>query len=223
MKLPDTLPLECPYCNARCQFEQIGKGDIHIVKQTFFRGDISHKSYRCTYCEGNIVTEWLYDSYNGTAKFIKYYPPVGEWKPKVSLACITNNEVREDFEEAIKCYNHGFYNASMIMSRRAIQQEMDSKNAEGENLYEKIESMEISKSLKALLHKVKNFGNYGAHPDFSLFDKDGQKIDDKKGFAKLSLEFLDKYFLDQYETDALIENAPKSEKELKTLRKPKKN
>ena len=213
-KLPESLPLECPHCNTKCQFKPIGQAYPCKVKQLSDREQIFHRAYRCTNCEGNVVTEWKYNSYYNEYWSLIYHPSAGEWKPKVNLACITNNEVREDFVEAIKCYNHGFYNASMLLSRRAIQQEMDSKNAEGENLYEKIESMEISKSLKTMLHKVKNFGNYGAHPDFSLFDKDGQKIDDKKGFAKLSLEFLDKYFSDQYETDALIENAPKSEKEL---------
>lgn len=213
-KLPESLPLVCPYCNAKCQFKPIGQAYPCKVKKLSDRDQIFHRAYRCTNCEGNVVTEWKYNSYYDEYWSLIYHPSVGEWKPKVSLACITNNEVKEDFMEAMDCYNHGFYNASMIMSRRAIQQEIDSKNAKGEKLYEQIESMEISKSLKTLLHKVKNFGNYGAHPDFSLFDKDGQKIDDKKGFAKLSLEFLDKYFSDQYETDALIENAPKSEKEL---------
>ena len=208
--------MECPYCKTRCQFEPIGQAYSCKVDELDAKLKMFHRAYRCTHCDGNVATRWLYDNCRGENKlqFAFCYPPAGEWKPKVNLDCITNNEVKEDFEEAIKCYNHGFYNASMIMSRRAIQQEMDSKNAEGGNLYEQIESMEISKGLKALLRKVKNFGNYGAHPDFSLFDKDGQKIDDKKGFAKLSLEFLDKYFSDQYETDALIENAPKSEKEL---------
>ena len=225
-KLPESLPLECPHCNTKCQFKPIGQAYPCKVKQLSDREQIFHRTYRCTNCEGNVVTEWKHNSYYDEYRPLICYPSAGDWKPKVNLACIKNNEVKEDFEQAIDCYNHGFYNASMIMSRRAIQQEMDSKKEKEEkekNLYEQIESMEISKSLKTLLHKVKNFGNYGAHPDFCLFDKDGQKIDDKKGFAKLSLEFLDKYFLDQYETDALIEKAPKSKKELKTLRKTKKN
>lgn len=220
-KLLESLPLECPYCRTtNCQFKPIAQAYPCKVKQLSDNVHILHRAYQCTHCGGNVVTEWKYDSFHDEYWPPIYYPPAGDWKPKVNLACITNNEVKEDFVEAINCYNHGFYNASMILSRRAIQQEMDSKNAKNakeekeKNLYEQIESMEISKSLKALLHKVKNFGNYGAHPDFCLFDKDGQKIDDKKGFAKLSLEFLDKYFSDQYETDALIENAPKSKKEL---------
>lgn len=66
-----------------------------------------------------------------------------------------------------------------------------------------------------MLHKIKNFGNHGAHPDFCLFDESGNQIEDKKEFAKLSLEFLDRYFADEYEIDSLVNNAPKSEKEIK--------
>ena len=216
MKLPNlqnTLDLDCPYCNTKCEFEQIAQAYLCKVKQLSDNVQIFHRAYRCIHCGGNVVTEWKYDSFHDEYWPLICYPSAGEWKPKVNLDCITNNEVKEDFVEAINCYNHGFYNASMIMSRLAIQQEMNSKNAKGEKLYEQIESMGISERLKTLLHRVRIFGNHGAHPDFCLFDKDGQKIDDKKGFAKLSLEFLDKYF-SEYEIDALIENAPKSKKEL---------
>ena len=102
----------------------------------------------------------------------------------------------------------------MMMARRAIQQKMIDNSANGKNLYEQIESTGISKKLKALLHKVKNFGNHGAHPDFCLFDDKANQITDKKSFAKLSLEFLDRYFADEYEIDSLVESAPKSQKEL---------
>ena len=215
MKLPDTWSLECPYCKTRSQFKPIGQAYPCKVQQLADRFQIFHGAYLCTHCEGIVVTKWRCDNYHeDNNQFASYYPTAGDWKPKVNLECITNSEVKEDFEQAIDCYNHGFYAASMIMSRGAIQQEMISRKAEGGKLYEQIESMGISERLKTLLHKVRNFGNHGAHPDFCLFDKDGQKIDDKKGFAKLSLEFLDKYFSDQYETDALIENAPKSKKEL---------
>ena len=37
----------------------------------------------------------------------------------------------------------------------------------------------------------------------------------EKELARLSLEFLDRYFADEYEIDSLVQNAPKSEKELK--------
>jgi hypothetical protein len=134
----------------------------------------------------------------------------------MDLSFITNQEVKEDFSEAIKAYNNGLYNSCMMMARRAIQQEMLLVKAKGDNLFKQIESTGISTKLKALLQKVKNFGNNGAHPDFCLYDEDGNEIIDKKDFAKLSLEFLDRYFADEYEIDALVEKAPKSKKELES-------
>lgn len=103
----------------------------------------------------------------------------------------------------------------MIMSRRAIQQEVLDQGADkDDNLYNQIESTGISPKLKTLLYKVKNFGNHGAHPDFYLYDGDGKQISDERGFAELSLEFLDRYFSDEYEVDDLVKNAPKSRKEI---------
>lgn len=107
----------------------------------------------------------------------------------MNLSLIINPAVKEDFEEAIKAYNNGLYNSCMMMARRAIQQEMIIIKAEGNNLFKQIESTGISSKLKALLQKIKNFGNNGAHPDFCLFDEEGNEIIDKKSFAKLSLEF----------------------------------
>lgn len=88
---------------------------------------------------------------------------------------ITNEKVKADYKRAIGCYNNGFHNACMLMARRSIQQEIIDKKATGTNLYQQIESTGISEKLKALLHKRKNFGNNGAHPDFCLFDEEGIK------------------------------------------------
>ena len=205
MQRSDTLSLECPHCNTRCQFKEIETSLRHSTIR-----NVSGNAYACTHCQGIVSALW--DKNAGT--MLAYFPSVANWKPKVKLPSIKHDKVREDFQEAIACYNHGLFNACMIMARRAIQQEVIINESKGENLYQQIESMGISNRLKTLLKKVKNFGNFGAHPDFLLFDGDGEKIDDKKEFAKLSLEFLDRYFSDQYEIDELIESAPKSEQEL---------
>ena len=209
MKYSNTLSLECPHCKTRCQFLVIAKSNSECTSD-----GLVHNAYICTHCSGIIVAQWS-DLIDAPPLYMSgYYPVAGGWKPRVNLSLIDNDEVREDFKEAIDCYNHGFYNACMIMTRRAIQQEMMIKKIQEGSLYKEIESMEISSNLKGLLHKVKNFGNYGAHPDFSLFDSEGKKIDNKKEFAELSLEFLDRYFSDQYEIETLVKGAPKSEKEL---------
>ena len=221
MKHSKTISLECPHCDTKCQFIQVDLSHEFCISD-----QLHHIAYVCTNCQGVITTKWeasgkdlgsFQDPRSGYNQRLNiYYPLVGDWKPRVNLSLITNNEVKDDFEEAIGCYNNGFYNACMMMARRAIQQEMLINKAKGGNLYQQIESTGISQKLKALLHKIKNFGNHGAHPDFCLFDGEGNKIEDRKEFAKLSLEFLDRYFADEYEIDSLVENAPKSEKELES-------
>jgi hypothetical protein len=81
------------------------------------------------------------------------------------------------------------------------------------NLFKQIENSWIWDNLKKLLQKVKNFWNFWAHPDFCLYDEEWNKIEDLELFAKLSLEFLDKFFSDKYEIYNLILQAPKSAKE----------
>lgn len=220
MNYSNTLSLECPHCVTKCQFIQIDHSHKFCVSD-----NLHHIAYVCTNCSGLITTKWYSSTHDITqfqnnpsdyyVRFDIYYPIVGDWKPRVNLSLITNDEVKNDFKESISCYNNGLYNACMMMARRAIQQEMILKKSTGDSLYKQIESMGISPKLKALLHKIKNFGNYGAHPDFCLFDVEGNQIEDKKEFAKLSLEFLDRYFADEYEIDSLVNNAPKSKKELK--------
>ena len=223
MQHSKTVSLDCPHCETKCQFLQIDSSHYFCTAN-----ELHHIAYFCTNCRGLITTKWHCDSESSHAfqtddlfgtSLHSYSPPVGDWQPRVDLSLIVNEEVRKDFQEAIGCYNNGFYNACMIMARRAIQQEMQIKKSEGDNLYKQIESLGISKNLKTLLHKVKNFGNYGAHPDFCLYDENKNKIIDTKEFAELSLEFLDRYFSDEYEIDSLIAKAPKSEKELENQAK----
>ena len=220
MQFPESLSRDCPNCYGKCQFIMAEKGVCAVGEPREEKTKIQ-AAYQCCHCNCKVIAEFSLISENKGIfdEDIAIYPSVGEWKPTVNLACIKNNKVKEDFEEAINCYNSKLYNASMIMSRRAIQQEVIKGDDDNRNLYEQIESMDISEKLKRLLKKVKNFGNYGAHPDFSLFDEKGQVIDDKKDFAKLSLNFLEKYFSEQYEIDLLTEGAPKNEKELEESKK----
>ena len=160
-----------------------------------------HEPYRCYLCHGVIVIKWNQerveaadrDISGSTESFCFYYhssiPLVGGYKKMVNLEYVTSTpEVKEDFLEAISCYNHGLYNASMVMSRRAIEQEAFDKGAKGNDLHKKIEALDINKELKALLKEIKDLGNFGAHPALR-----GKTIKDEKKCAELSLRFLDTY------------------------------
>lgn len=108
----------------------------------------------------------------------------------------------------------------MVTTRRAIQQEMFDKGIdEGGNLYKQIKKTGVSEKFKKLLYKVKDYGNHGAHPESDLFNEDGTEIKSKKRIAALSLEFLDRYLMDAYEIDELLDNAPKTRRELEEIEK----
>ena len=115
---------------------------------------------------------------------------------------IEKEEVRNDFKESINCYNNKFWNASMIMSRRTIQQKLNgtSENSK-EPLAEQIKSADIPEETKNLFHQVRIFGNYGAHPDFCLYDEEGNLIskDEEQEIAIDALSVLDLYFTCKYE------------------------
>lgn len=208
MEYSSTLSLECPYCHTKTQF--IGQGINSLCSRT----NEHHIIFLCTNCKGLILTNWNDNGGGGPYLLQRYYKIVGDYKSQINLQKIDNPLVKKDYQEAIDCYNNGFYNASMVMSRRSIHQEVEIKEAAGDNLYEKINSLVTSENLKKLLNKVKNFGNSGAHPDFFLYDEDGNQLileENEKDFAKLALTFLDKYFQDQYEMEDLIASAPNSE------------
>ena len=122
-----SISLDCPHCRAKCQFEI-----LHVALIVCVVSERIHAAYSCTHCHGIIVTKWAkkigeenfeggsFGNYYLTA----YYPQVGAWKPKMDLSLIVNDGAKEDFQEAISCYDNGFYNACMVMTRRAIYQEM---------------------------------------------------------------------------------------------------
>ena len=211
MNYKKSFNLECPHCLSNCQF--IEDGNSYKCRED----GCFHTSYVCTSCNGKIVIR--FEDKGGLGQYsslIDYFPIAFKWKPKISLDLISDKNVKKDFLESIKCFNHGFYNASMVIARRAIHQEMIKRKLEEKynNLYDQLENSGISENLKKLLQKVKNFGNNGAHPDFCLYDEDGTKLENEKEFAELSLNFLDKYFADEYETESMIVDAPLSKKEI---------
>lgn len=216
MKYSKSLNLKCPHCSNYCQcVEKEGGYSFCNIDKTW------HDSFICTHCSGQLIVRFSRlnrDPY----ELIDYFPITSSWEPKINFKLITDENVRKDFIESIKCFNYGCYNASMVIARRAIYQEMIKRGLEQKypnNLYQQLENSNISEKLKELLKKVKNFGNNGAHPDFCLYDEQNNKLENIEKFAELSLNFIDKYFLDEYETESMIASAPLSKKEIEENQK----
>jgi len=77
--------------------------------------------------------------------------------------------IRNDFIEAVACFNYDLYRASLVMCRRALEGSVIDKGGDGKNLMEQIEYLHkplhlISNDVKELAQTVRVIGNkLGAH------------------------------------------------------------
>ena len=233
----DSLELECPHCKSQCQFTAVASHILSIFRQKLTKSTLLiniqhilglcddmltgyedlpalsdkliHEAFRCTSCKGLIVVEWTV-KWDKVYRYLGYFPCAGDFKPKVDLDYIEKEEVRDDFKEAINCYNNKFWKASMIMSRRTIQQELNGTSENSKKpLAEQINLENIPEETKNLFHQVRIFGNYGAHPDFCLYDKEGNLIskDEEQKIAIDALFVLDLYFTCKYEMPKRVANS----------------
>jgi hypothetical protein len=91
------------------------------------------------------------------------------------------------FKEALGCYLQGYYSASVVMSRRLLEQALINKGASSKkhicDMMKELSSVGIiDKRLSDLADEIKSFGNSGAH----VKGKDVDKSD-----ALVALEFTD--------------------------------
>ena len=81
--------------------------------------------------------------------------------------------VLDDYVEATSTFNINAFRASSVMARRALQQALEDKGAtKRSNLAEQIDELKgkglLSDATADLAHGVRQFGNFGAHPNDDL-------------------------------------------------------
>jgi len=92
--------------------------------------------------------------------------------------------VLDDYIEATSTFNINAFRASLVMARRALQQALEDKGAtKGSNLASQIDELKgkglLSDATANLAHGVRQFGNFGAHPNDDLLaqvDSDDAKL-----------------------------------------------
>jgi len=81
--------------------------------------------------------------------------------------------VLDDYVEAMSTFNINAFKASSVMARRALQQALEDKGAtKGHKLAAQIDELNgkglLSDAAADLAHGVRQFGNFGAHPNDDL-------------------------------------------------------
>lgn len=135
-----------------------------------FRGDV-----KCVSCGSILKLET--DTYGGSSP--RLISLTLKDKIKLSLPDAAPNDVTEDFNEAVRCFNSQAYKAAVTMCRRSLETACDSRKAKGKSLSEKItalhESGIIDEPTYNLASGIRQFGNYGAHPKEDLLKTVGEQ------------------------------------------------
>jgi len=167
---------DCPHCKAKCQFNKLGDQ---------YQCTIDHsrqQAWHCSNCNGVIVSKFIQSQNINQSRIY----PLTKIKPKISINKLPDN-IKNDYVESLEDYSNGCYISCVIMCRRAIQQSCLDKGAKKKNLYDQIEELDIDNNLKQLAHKLRFWGNSGAHPDI-LLDEVVNEQD-----AKLAIDFTEKF------------------------------
>lgn len=89
------------------------------------------------------------------------------------------HEVVECLEEAMTCHADGCHRAAAMMVRRAIEVACDLNEAEGSNLYERVEALGakavLPKDLLDGMHNLRLLGNDAAHVTAKDYDNIGDE------------------------------------------------
>ena len=163
---------DCPHCKAKCQFSNLGNQYQCEADRSFQQGWV------CSNCNGVIVSKFTPGQNINNSQIF----PLVKIKPKIKIDKLPDN-IRNDYLESLENYSNGCYTSSVIMCRRVIQQNCIEKGVKKENLFDQIEELKIDDNLKKLAHKLRFWGNKGAHPDILL----GEKIEEKD--AKVAIDF----------------------------------
>jgi hypothetical protein len=151
----------CPYCNSKSHFTPLVKtGDL----------EYAWVIQKCDNCSQLVLTKYVWQGWLDSKPWLANVPEsVFPYANPVANPSIPV-EVAQDYVEAFTCYSAGAFNASVAMSRRAIQAAAILKGATpGKQLWEQIKQLEdkgLEKSLIDLATEIRLLGNVPAsHPN----------------------------------------------------------
>lgn len=94
-------------------------------------------------------------------------PPVRVWPPTRQLAWTVPETVRNDWREAVVCYEARAYSATVVMVRRMLEGVCREKGVKGTNLNRMLDGMKAAGHIDGALaewgHMLREVGNSGAH------------------------------------------------------------
>ncbi len=187
----------CPHCDSKSAF-------VSVTKPYFeeYQGGLVQRivaALRCEGCNGYILGILRMEPVPLVAgRYASVYEahyPLGK-PPQVISEAIPEN-IREDFNEALKCRWVDAYNATVEMCRRALQSSCEELGADPKISIEAqidwIASQgKITSFLRDMAHTIRLAGNRGAHPPRAITGEEADAV----------IQFTREYFQHVYMTAA---------------------
>ena len=144
----------CPICHAKSTYKTVATTD-----SCFWEGGYFYL-LRCEHsnCEGNAWSFCL------NKKSELKYGKTKWFKPKSYVP----PDIATEYKESCGCFEHGYYNAACVMSRRLLERVLIAKGANpnksvSDMIKQLVKSGLLDRRLKSLCDKIKFLGNTGAH------------------------------------------------------------
>jgi len=211
----------CPHCNKQSTYERVHWEDDYVNEETlvyddmgaYFPLQVRFSIYRCEFCNHfRIIAERLKSNYQNLTIF--EYPLPGF--PDIDREKINHPTILESLDEGIRCLNANSAKGAIVNFRRALQAAILILGGKGDNLEQQINDLYKKEIIRAktrdIAHKVRAFGNLGAHPYEIKVDKEGVvttddfselTLDDAAQAAKMLLLFLEDAFVFSLELDSV--------------------
>lgn len=166
-QVPATVSLRCPACRQAGTFSSTTQADLRALVENRFL----HFGQRI--CPNPACNAHLFVVYDDDRSVVEAFPP--ETIDFDSTALPKN--VLDAFEEAIKCHAAQCETAAAMMVRKTLEEVCLDRDAMGDTLYDRIESLGQSVVLPVAmtkaLHNLRLLGNDAAHVESKGFSEVG--------------------------------------------------
>lgn len=202
-KIPFNKPFICPHCATKAQFNLIfpdlnneKNEDVEHKKASYDLDDLLSYIYtiwQCQVCTKLVFRANEYHKNRSASKIVGQFP--SSIRVDTDFQGNVPEEILEDFESALKCFEFDEYRASAAMCRRSLQASLLKQGANPDkDLFDQIDDLNkikpdrFTNDIRDWAHNIRIFGNWGSHPD-----KDGLK-DVSQDIAREVIDFMKSYF-----------------------------
>jgi hypothetical protein len=188
----------CPHCNKQSTYKLITRENdliheptlVYDSKKFYFPYKISFQIYQCEHCDRyRLIIERIKSyQYSEDKETILEFPFPGF--SEIDREKIKSPVILENLDEGMRCLAANSPKGAIVNFRRALQAAVLILGAEGDDLYKQIDDLYKKELIRAktrdIAHKIRAFGNLGAHPFEIKITKTGEIKEDN--FSNLTLE-----------------------------------